>query len=200
MGPIKATAKGRVDWGTLKKIQCFFRILASLAKPDAGDDPDTIYPFVVADIDGNEVSLETFRGQVFLVVNVASRCGFTKQYEGLERLYRQFKEQGFVILGFPSNNFLWQEPGSNQQIKYFCSTRYQVSFPLFSKVSVRGKRCCPLYRWLVRRSEPRKPVEWNFVKFLVDRQGRVVARFGPTVKPEDKALIQAIEDAVGSSE
>lgn len=196
MRPLEETARGRVDWGTLKKLQCFFRILASLTKSNAGDDPDTIYPFVVADIDGNEVSLEAFKGQVLLVVNVASRCGFTKQYEGLERLYRQFKEQGFVILGFPANNFLWQEPGSNQQIRDFCSARYGVTFPMFSKISVRGRDCHPLYRWLVRNSESKKPVEWNFAKFLIDRNGRVAARFKPSVRPEDPALVQAIEKAL----
>lgn len=155
-----------------------------------------MYEFRLADIDGNEVGLEAFRGKVLLIVNVASRCGFTKQYAGLESLYQRFKARGFEVLGFPANNFLWQEPGSNQQIRDFCSARYGVTFPMFSKISVRGRDCHPLYRWLVRNSESKKPVEWNFAKFLVDRNGRIAARFKPSVRPEDPALVQAIEKAL----
>lgn len=180
----------------MKKLLCLFRTIASVSGSGQTDENDTIYGLKVDDIDGNEVCLDIYEGKVLLVVNVASRCGFTKQYEGLEKLYQRYKDQGLVVLGFPANNFMWQEPGTNQQIKTFCSTRYHVTFPIFSKISVRGRRCSPLYKWLVSWSDTKKPVEWNFVKFLVNRNGQVVARFGPATKPEDELLVRAIQDAI----
>jgi glutathione peroxidase len=136
---------------------------------------------------------------VVLVVNVASRCGFTPQYEGLEALYQKYKEKGFVVLGFPANNFLWQEPGTDAEIKTFCSTKYNVTFPLFSKISVRGKDQHPLYVWLT--SKDANPnfsgaISWNFNKFLISRDGTVAARFGSKETPDSENMKKAIETAL----
>lgn len=159
----------------------------------------TIHEFSLKSIDGQQVSLTQFKGKVVLVVNVASRCGFTPQYAGLETLYNKYRDRGFVVLGFPANNFLWQEPGSNEQIKAFCSTKYHVTFPMFAKVSVRGPDKTPLYQFLTdKKSNPSTGGEigWNFTKFLADRNGKVIARFGSAVAPESPELISAIEAAL----
>ena len=135
-----------------------------------------------------------------LIVNVASRCGFTPQYAGLEALYKKYKDRGFVVLGFPANNFLWQEPGTNEAIQAFCSTKYQVTFPLFAKVSVKGRDKTPLYQFLTdKKANPSTggEIRWNFTKFLADRNGKVIARFGSKVSPESPELIGAIESALG---
>jgi len=132
-----------------------------------------IYDFRVADIDGNDVNLADYKGRVLLVVNVASKCGFTPQYKGLQKLYDQYKDKGFVILAFPSNDFMGQEPGTNEQIKTFCQLNYQVSFPLFSKISVKGRDIHPLYKFLTENStDPNFAggITWNFNKFLIDRK------------------------------
>ena len=158
-----------------------------------------LYDFTVKDIDGNPVKLEQYRGKVLLIVNVASKCGFTPQYEGLERLYRRYKEQGLVVLGFPANNFRNQEPGTNQEIKRFCTTTYGVTFPLFAKISVKGPDMHPLYRFLTdpkTNSQFAGEITWNFNKFLVDRQGKVVARFDSRDEPESPKVVQAIEKAL----
>lgn len=158
-----------------------------------------VYDFEMKDIDGNAVALSRYRGQVALVVNVASRCGFTKQYEDLQKLYETYKERGFAILGFPANNFMGQEPGTDEEIKAFCSTTYGVTFPMFSKMSVKGKDQHPLYAFLTDKSihpEFGGEIAWNFNKFLVDKQGRVVARFGSRDKPLDPAVTNAIEKAL----
>jgi glutathione peroxidase len=158
-----------------------------------------VYDFEMKDIDGNAVALSRYRGQVALVVNVASRCGFTKQYEDLQKLYETYKERGFAILGFPANNFMGQEPGTDEEIKVFCSTTYGVTFPMFSKMSVTGKDQHPLYAFLTDKSihpEFGGEIAWNFNKFLVDKQGRVVARFGSRDKPLDPAVTNAIEKAL----
>ncbi|MDZ7335717.1 MAG: glutathione peroxidase [candidate division KSB1 bacterium] len=160
----------------------------------------SIYDFVVKDIDGNEVKLEQFKGKVMLIVNVASKCGFTPQYEGLQKLYMQYKDKGLVVLGFPANNFLNQEPGSNEEIKQFCSLNYNVTFPMFSKISVKGKDIAPLYQFLTSKEtnpEFAGDISWNFNKFLVDRWGKIVARFGSRSRPESDELVQAIESALG---
>lgn len=165
----------------------------------AEDSPPTLHGFTPTDINGKPAPLADHKGRVLLIVNVASRCGFTPQYEGLEALYRKYKDRGFVVLGFPANNFLWQEPGTDAEIKAFCSTRYNVTFPLFSKISVKGADQHPLYRWLTEgRSAPATAgaVTWNFNKFLVGRDGRVRARFGSRDTPESEALIQAVEAAL----
>jgi glutathione peroxidase len=146
-----------------------------------------IYRIPLRTIDGQEVTLEPYRGKVLLVVNVASRCGFTPQYQGLEQLHRRYQAEGFEVLGFPCNQFAGQEPGDEAEIRSFCSTRYEVSFPLFAKVEVNGAQAHPLYRWL-KQQRPgllgTEAVKWNFTKFLVGRDGRVLERFAPQVAPE----------------
>lgn len=164
-----------------------------------GKQMSSIYDFVVKDIDGNDVKLEQFKGKVMLIVNVASKCGFTPQYEGLQKLYMQYKDKGLVVLGFPANNFLNQEPGSNAEIKQFCSLNYNVTFPMFSKISVKGKDIAPLYKYLTSKEtnpEFAGDISWNFNKFLVDRSGKIVARFGSRTRPESDELVQAIERAL----
>jgi glutathione peroxidase len=159
----------------------------------------TIHEFTLKSIDGQESPLAQFKGKVVLIVNVASRCGFTPQYAGLEALYNKYKERGFVVLGFPANNFLWQEPGTNEEIKTFCSTRYHVTFPLFAKVSVKGSDKTPLYQFLTdKKANPSTGGEigWNFTKFLADRNGKVIARFGSAVAPESPDVIRAVEAAL----
>jgi len=158
-----------------------------------------VHEFTMNSIDGQPVPLAQFTGKVMLIVNVASRCGYTPQYAGLEALYRKYKDKGLVILGFPANNFLWQEPGSNQQIKTFCTTKYHVTFPMFSKISVKGKDKAPLYVFLTdKKSHPSTGGEigWNFTKFLADRNGRVVARFSSSVAPDSPELVAAVQAAL----
>ena len=150
----------------------------------------------VKDINGKEVDLAQYRGKVVMLVNVASKCGLTPQYQQLVALYHQYKDQGFVVLGFPANNFMGQEPGTEAEIKEFCSTTYKVDFPLFSKISVKGDDIHPLYAELT--SEEQNPgfggeIGWNFAKFLVDREGRVVARFDPRTKPDAEHVVSAVE-------
>jgi glutathione peroxidase len=161
--------------------------------------PDgSIYDIPVTALDGTPGTLAPYRGEVMLIVNVASKCGFTPQYAGLESLYRTYKDRGFVVLGFPCNQFLGQEPGGSADIAAFCSVNYGVSFPLFEKVAVNGSGTHPLYRHLkaARRGFLwTKAIKWNFTKFLVSRQGEVVARFGTSTKPE--ALPGAIEKLLG---
>jgi glutathione peroxidase len=159
----------------------------------------TIHEFTLNSIDGQPASLAQFKGKVVLIVNVASRCGFTPQYAGLEALYNKYKDRGFVVLGFPANNFLWQEPGTNAEIKAFCSTKYHVTFPMFAKVSVKGADKTPLYQLLTdKKASPSTggEIRWNFTKFLADRNGKVIARFGSSVAPESAELINAIEAAL----
>jgi glutathione peroxidase len=158
----------------------------------------TLYDFTMKDINGSETPLASYKGKVVLVVNVASRCGFTPQYEGLEALYQKYKEKGFVVLGFPANNFLWQEPGTDAEIKTFCSTKYNVTFPMFSKISVKGKDQHPLYKWLTsKETDPQfsGAISWNFNKFLIGPEGKVIARFGSRETPDSADLKKAIESA-----
>ena len=160
----------------------------------------TMYDFTMKDIDGKEVSLSRYRGKVVLIVNVASFCGYTKQYAGLDSLYRAYAERGLVVLGFPANNFGSQEPGSDEEIKEFCSTKYNVTFPLFSKISVKGDDQHPLYRYLTSaEANPATAgeVRWNFTKYLMDRSGRLVAKFEPRVDPLSADLTEAVEAALG---
>jgi len=147
----------------------------------------SIYSFTVSDIRGDQRSLEDYRGKVLLIVNTASKCGFTPQYEGLEAIYRRYKDQGFEVLAFPCNQFANQEPGTEAEIASFCETNYQVSFPLFAKVEVNGKDAHPLYQYLKEQAPGvlgSEAIKWNFTKFLVDREGRTVKRFAPNDKPE----------------
>jgi glutathione peroxidase len=146
------------------------------------------------------VSLKTYSGKVVLLVNVASRCGFTPQYAGLEALYEKYKDRGLVIVGIPANNFGSQEPGTNDEIKKFCSSKYNVSFPMMAKVSVLGDDKTPLYQFLTDKSQDPQfggDIKWNFTKFLVDRKGNLVARFEPNVTPDSAEVQTAIESALG---
>jgi glutathione peroxidase len=145
------------------------------------------HDFTAIDIDGRERSLREFAGKTLLIVNVASKCGFTPQYRGLESLWRTFRDRGLVVLGFPCNQFGYQEPGEENEIREFCSLNYDVSFPLFSKIEVNGAGAHPLYQWL-KGEQPgmlgTEAIKWNFTKFLVDRDGRVVRRYAPKDTPE----------------
>ena len=147
----------------------------------------TIYDLTVKSIDGREVPLSDYRGKVLLIVNVASKCGFTPQYQGLEELYKSYQSQGLEILGFPCNQFRAQESGSEQEIQQFCTLTYGVTFPMFSKIEVNGANAHPLYRFLKKERKGllgTEAIKWNFTKFLVDKQGNVVDRFSPQTKPE----------------
>ena len=159
----------------------------------------SVYDFKLLSIDLEPVPLSQFKGKVMMLVNVASRCGYTPQYAGLEALYRKYKDQGFVIVGVPANNFGQQEPGSNSEIKVFCKRKYEVTFPMMAKVSVAGNDIAPLYEFLIDKSiNPATggEIKWNFTKFLVGRDGKILARFEPDVTPEDPALVAAVENAL----
>jgi glutathione peroxidase len=161
--------------------------------------PTSVLDFKMKDIDGKDVSLTKYQGKVLLLVNTASQCGYTPQYKGLEQLYQNYKDQGLEILAFPANEFGAQEPGTDAQIKQFCSTTYKVSFPLFSKIVVDGKGIHPLYAFLTDRATDPKfsgRIPWNFAKFLVNRKGEVIGRYQPDVKPESAELTAAIEKAL----
>ena len=156
----------------------------------------TAYDFSATTLDGKPASLRDYAGKVLLVVNTASKCGFTPQYEGLEALYKQYRDRGLAVLGFPCNQFGAQEPGTAAEIGSFCEKNYGVSFPMFEKIDVNGDGAHPLYRWLKSSAKGvlgSEGIKWNFTKFLVDRQGNVVDRFAPTTKPEDlKSPIEAL--------
>ena len=158
----------------------------------------SLYDFTMDDIDGKPVNLGDYRGKVLLVVNTASLCGNTPQYTDLERVYEQYHNQGFEVLAFPANNFGQQEPGTNAEIKGFCLTKYSVSFPLFSKISVKGSDKHPLYQYLTEQSPFPGEVEWNFQKYLVDRSGRVVGRFHHRTKPLAPEVVNEIERVLAS--
>ena len=159
----------------------------------------TIYDFTAKTIDGDERSLRDYTGKVMLVVNVASQCGLTPHYAGLQELYQNFRDRGLVVLGFPCNQFGTQEPGSEAQIKTFCETRYGVTFPMFAKIDVNGSGRHPLYAFLT--SQPTQPdgpgdIQWNFAKFLIDRSGTVTARFAPPTAPVSEEIVSSIEAAL----
>jgi glutathione peroxidase len=158
--------------------------------------PTSIYDFKMDDIDGKPVELTKFKGQVLLVVNVASKCGLTPQYEGLEAMYKKYKGEKFAVLGFPANEFGGQEPGTNAEIKEFCTGKYDVTFPMFSKIVVKGEGTHPLYQWLLQQTDNKADIEWNFAKFLVGRDGKVVARFSSRTAPSDAAFVAAVEKAL----
>lgn len=184
-----------------QEVFCFVSamIFAAGVVMAAEAPPKSVLDFSLKSISGQETALSQFRGKVLLLVNTASKCGFTPQYKQLEEIYKRYKEQGLVVLGFPANNFLWQEPGTDQEIAQFCQINYGVSFPMFAKISVRGKNIHPLYRFLVEKeTNPgfAGKIGWNFTKFLVDRQGNIVARFEPKLVPDDPQAIAAIEKAL----
>ncbi|PZO44594.1 MAG: glutathione peroxidase [Pseudanabaena frigida] len=155
----------------------------------------TLYDFKIANIDGQPVDLAQYKDKVALVVNVASKCGYTKQYKGLESLYREYKDKGFEILGFPSNDFGAQEPGTETEIKEFCSLTYDVTFDMFSKVQVKGGGIADIYKYLTDTTG--NQVQWNFNKFLVDKEGKVVKYYPSSVAPEDAGLRKDIETLLG---
>jgi len=154
-----------------------------------------VYNFTLNSIDGKPAPLADYQGKVVLLVNVASQCGYTPQYSALEAIYEKYKDQGFVILGFPANNFGAQEPGTNEEIKTFCTRKYSVTFPMYSKISVKGADQAPLYSYLTKETGTgiAGDIKWNFTKFLVDREGKVIQRFEPAVTPDSKEVTAAIE-------
>ena len=156
----------------------------------------SVYDYSAKTLDGQDVSLADYRGQVLLIVNTASKCGFTPQYEGLEALYKAYKDRGFTVLAFPCNQFGAQEPGNAEEIANFCSLTYDVTFPVMSKIDVNGADAHPLYRFLKKEQKGllgTEAIKWNFTKFLIGKDGQVVARFAPTVKPEDlKVAVEAL--------
>lgn len=158
----------------------------------------SFYDFTMNDIDGKPVNLSQYKGKALLVVNTASFCGNTPQYTDLEAMYEQYRDKGFEILAFPANNFGQQEPGTNAEIKGFCLTKYSVSFPLFSKISVKGSDKHPLYQYLTEQSPFPGEVEWNFQKYLVDRSGNVVARFPHRMKPTSPEIVKEVERALAA--
>ncbi len=170
------------------------------ASPTNPDYPDVKVPaalnFVVKDIDGNPVNMARYLGKVVMVVNVASLCGNTPQYAGLEQMYDEYKSKGLVILGFPENDFLHQEPGNNAQIKQFCTSKYHVTFPMFSKIDVLGPKQAPLYKFLTSADTDPKfagPIDWNFAKFIINRKGQVVARFKAGLKPTTPEVLSVVQ-------
>lgn len=185
--------------------------LVSAQVPGEKDMPKTDAPaaatsdsplsFKARDIDGNEVDLAKYKGKVVLIVNVASRCGYTPQYEQLQALHTKYGKDGLQVLGFPSNDFGRQEPGTEAEIKSFCQSKYSVTFDMFSKVAVKGDEAHPLYKFLTsteRNGAFGGDIRWNFTKFLVDRQGKVIARFESKVRPDSKELVEAVEKALKS--
>ncbi len=184
--------------------RCLVRLAASFVlflgvayapgRADAEEAPKKLLDLSAKRLGGGEESLSRYRGDVLLIVNTASECGYTPQYAGLETLYERYRDQKFSVLGFPSNDFGKQEPGDDRQIGAFCKSNYGVEFPMFSKVVVLGPDAHPVYAYLTSLPKPiGGPVEWNFQKYLVDRKGNVVARFDPDTEPEDPALVSAID-------
>ena len=162
-------------------------------------DEAKIYTIPLKDIDGKDATLKTYAGKPLLIVNVASKCGFTPQYTGLEAVWRKYKDKGLMVLGFPSNDFGGQEPGTNEEIKQFCSSKFDVTFPMFDKVQVKGDGQSPLYAALTGAESPVPgPVKWNFGKFLIGRDGKILARFDSKVTPDSAELTKAIEDALAA--
>lgn len=156
---------------------------------------ESIHQFTVTDIDGNKFDFSTLKGKKIMVVNTASRCGLTPQYEKLEEIYSKYKSKGFVVIGFPSNDFLMQEPGSNEDISKFCKKNYGVSFPMMSKISVNGKKINPVYKFLTKKSLnglKDNKVEWNFQKYLLDEKGHLVRVVAPSTQPNDQSIIDWI--------
>ncbi len=185
-----------VGFGLVTLSSCAGNSSASSARKEK-----SVLEFTMRDIDGKDVNLAEYKGKVILFVNVASRCGNTPQYEGLERVYGKYKDQGFVILGFPANNFMGQEPGTDKEIKEFCTLKYNVSFPMFSKISVKGDDINPLYNFLTNKeTNPQYSgdITWNFEKFLVNREGSVAARFSPRTQPESEDVTKSIESALAA--
>jgi glutathione peroxidase len=182
----------------MRKLALMLTLCAAAATLSA--QQKSIYDFTISSIDGRPVSLDSYKGKVVLLVNVASKCGFTPQYTGLEAVYEKYKGRGLVIVGVPANNFMQQEPGTNEEIKTFCTTKYNVTFPMMSKVSVKGDDETPLYHFLTDSATNPQfagDIKWNFTKFLFDRAGKPVARFEPATTPDSPQVTSAIEAALG---
>ena len=176
-----------------------FVMLFCAAALSAGDK--TVFDYTLNSIDGQPAPLSAYKGKVVMLVNVASRCGFTPQYSALEAIYEKYKDRGFVIVGIPANNFGAQEPGTNQEINTFCQSKYNVKFPMMSKVSVKGDDQTPLYQFLTDKSANPKTggdIQWNFTKFLIGPDGQILARFEPKVTPDSPEVTSAIESALAS--
>lgn len=184
----------RIVYGITAVFLSFFAGSSMIAEPFAGA---SFYDFTMKSIDGKDIHFNEYKGKVVLVVNVASFCGFTKQYKGLEELYQKYKDKNFVILGFPANDFGAQEPGSDEEIKTFCSTKYNVTFQMFSKISTKGAAKHPLYQFLTAGGGDEKlsgEVAWNFEKFLVDKQGKIVQRYKRNIEPMSEEIVANIEE------
>lgn len=181
----------------MRKILSFFVSLFALGAPkaNAGEIPASIYDFKVAALDGGTIDFSAFKGKKILIVNTASKCGFTPQYEELEKLYETHKDN-LVIVGFPANNFMYQEPGDSKQIAEFCQKNYGVTFVMAAKISVKGKTMAPIYQWLTNKDYnhfDNTSVSWNFQKYLIDEKGNLVAVFSPKTKPLSDEIVKAIE-------
>jgi glutathione peroxidase len=178
---------------------CVAAVLAVPALADDKGDSKVSGPlgFALKDIKGNPVELSHYKGKVILLVNVASYCGNTPQYDGLEKLYEKDKDKGLVVIGVPANEFGKQEPGTNEEIEKFCTSKYNVTFPMMSKIVVKGEGIDPLYKYLTSvetKPQPKGAITWNFEKFLIGKDGKVAARFSPKTKPDDPKLVSAIEE------
>ena len=181
----------------MKAVQVFFGVATCLIVMNntfmADAQATTVHSFEAENIDGKKVRLSDYKGKALLIVNTASKCGFTKQYKTMEELYERYKGRGLEVLAFPANNFLGQEPGTNEEIKNFCYLSYKTTFPLFAKSSVKGKDISPLYKYLTEESPFRGAISWNFNKFLVDADGNVIARFESGVDPLSEELVKKLE-------
>src|SRR6187549_744055 len=174
---------------TLLALTCTLLMAATVSAADP-----SLYDIKLKDIDGKDTSLKAYAGKPLLIVNVASKCGYTRQYTGLEEVWRKYKDKGLIVLGFPSNDFGGQEPGTNDEIKQFCSSKFDVTFPLFDKLHTKGPEQHPLYAALTGPTSPVPgPVKWNFGKFLVSRDGKILSRYDSKVEPESAELASAIE-------
>lgn len=190
--------KKLIKSGALSAAITFLLVSAFVffADPAADAKTKSVLDFKMKDIDGKDVKLNKYKGKVLLVVNTASKCGYTPQYEGLQAIYEKYNAKGFYVLGFPANNFGGQEPGKETEIKEFCESKYKVKFPMFAKISVKGEDQDPMYKFLTSKEtnpEFAGDITWNFNKFLVDRSGKVVARFSSKDTPESEKVVQAIE-------
>jgi glutathione peroxidase len=184
---------------TIPNMKTFALLCSLIAMTTLATSAQSLYDIKLKDIDGKDTSLAAYKGKAVLIVNVASKCGYTKQYSGLEATYQKYKDQGFVVLGFPCNQFGGQEPGTNEDIKQFCSSKYSVTFPLFDKLEVNGANRHPLYVALAGKDSPFPgDIKWNFNKFLVGKDGKIVKRFDSKVAPESEELTKAVEAALAA--
>jgi glutathione peroxidase len=177
--------------------QLIILIIVAMFSTNPVISQEKFYDFVVKDIDGNDFAFSQLKGKKVMLINVASKCGFTPQYTELEALYKAYKDKNFIIIGFPANNFLRQEPGTNKEIKEFCTLNYGVTFPIMSKISVKGKDIHPLYQWLTDKNKNgvlKSKVKWNFQKYLIDEKGNLVKKFSSSTKPNNKEIVDWIRE------